>query len=437
MRPKTLIPLLALSLGAFLLTSCQEDLQPEVDRLNTELTDLKKELERERERYRAEQKSSRELHRQVRELEQEKKRAESDMRDLERDLANYRKREEEELAEEEAKPDADELKAAAKEEAKGAASARVTISGDQNSGFGVLVEADGKTWIYLPPAVLSGNSRLEITQADGTPLKKFGSFEILGNGTLARLEITEEVGKAVTLEGANEIKSSAYLVSVDPSGSVSEGRAYSVKPEMMSTDSKTRSLPVGSLIFLADGSGLIAMLVPESTKGRDLWPNAYRDQRAPRTMALRLDQTGDWTQIAIGSFLEEARVLDAADRFTRLVSAITAIQPGSGGTSDDLSVGGRMTVKEVFKENQDLSVVRTFQDLDEWLEKNGERAADQDIQKRVSRAYDEIRRTAAKETEALTSRSFSPYHTEAAKQSIEWRKAAVEDLSRAAASATE
>lgn len=422
------LPLLA---GSFLLSSCQEDLQPEVDRLESELTELRADLSREADRVREERKKNSELNKELRALEQEKKRTASEMLSLERQLADYQKQEEA-IAAAEAKPDAAEVKAAAKEAATKHAQARVTITGDRSSGFGVVVEADGKNWIYLSPAVLSGNARLEVAQSSGTSLTKFGRFEILASGSLARLEITEEPDHAIPLASKGEIPSSARLISVTPSGKVGEGRVYSIKPDILSTDSRTRSSPAGTLVFLEETGEFVAVLIPESDDERELWPDNYRRSN-PRTVALRMDQTGNWTPLAIGSFLEEARVLAQADQFTRLLAAFAVLRPAAGGVDYEASVGRRMSVKEVFSENKDLPVVRDFDALNTWLKESSKRAASQDIQKRISRVYDEIQRLAAKETKALTSQTFSPYHAAAAKQSIEWRQGAVRDMTRAAA----
>lgn len=105
------LPLLA---GTFLLSSCQEDLQPEVDGLESGLTERHGGLSRKANRLCEERMKHSELHRDLRALEQEKRRSVSEMLSLERQLADDRKQEEA-IAAAEAMPDAAEVKAAAKE----------------------------------------------------------------------------------------------------------------------------------------------------------------------------------------------------------------------------------------------------------------------------------------------------------------------------------
>jgi hypothetical protein len=424
----------ALLAGSFALTSCQEDLQPEVDRLTTEVSDLQSEIQRDRERLKSEQERSKELNAKIRELELANRQAENKAREFERDLARYQKREEAQRAAEEAKPDAKELVAAAREKVQQEIKARVTIQGDKSSGFGMIVEADNKKWIYLSPATLSGNTRVEVTQASGTPLKKFGAFELLENGTLARLEITEEPDHAIAMKAAEELKSSSSLLAVDAAMKITEGRAYNVEPESMSADSRIRALAAGTVVFRADSADLLAMLVPEVSTDHSLWPSSYLSSREPASACLRLDQSGTWTAIPIGSFLEEARVLAEADRFTRLITSAAVLRPGSDGISFDVPAGGEMSVKDVFTENKDSTIVRDMIVLSDWLKEKGGRAAPQDVQKQVSGVYDNIKRVADRDTAALTSRQFSPYHSAAAKRSIEWRNEAAKDLARTIAS---
>ena len=416
--------------AAFSLTSCQEDLQPEIDRLNAELADIRAELEDERARRSHEEEEAGKLHDELADMKSELSQAQRDARDFERELTVYQKREEAERAAEEAKPDAKELLAAAKETAQKHTQAKVTIEGDANSGSGIVVATGDKHWIYLSPATLSGNSRLEITQASGTPLKKFGAFEIMEGGAVARLEITEEPDHAVPLAGPSELSSSTRLLAFDDAGSLLEGRAYNVEDASMRVDSRIGTLPVGTPVFLADSGDLIGILSAEAAAEATLWPSTYGSTRRQTHQCLRLDPKTTWSSLAIGGFLEEAKVLDETNQLTRLLATFAIVRPTSGGINFETTAGGGMSVKEVFAAHKDESAVRSMMDLDQWLKDKGDRAAPQDLNRRVKSVYSEIQRLSARQTKEFAEHSFSAYHAPAAKLAAEWRKKADEDIAK-------
>lgn len=427
-----LFPLIATATLA--LTSCQEDLQPEIDRLNTQVSDLQDEITRQRERTRDEENEAEKLYAELREQKSELNQAQNELRALEREIAIYQKREEAALAAEEAKPDAKEALAAAKEKAEQHQQALVSIQGDKNSGSGVIVAANDKNWIYLSPATLSGNSRLEITQSNGTPLKKFGAFEIMKGGSIARLEITEAPEHVAPVAAPSELSSSSRLLSFGESQNLIEGRAYSVEPHLMSVDSKTSSLPAGTPVFSAEDGDLLGILHAEASGEATLWPSDHTSSRRQTNRCIRLDSETTWSTVSIGSFLEESKVLAEANQMTQLLSTFAILRPTASGINLDTFAGGGMTVKQVFEANKELSAVRSMMDLNNWLKDKGDRAAPQDINRRVNSVYSEIQRLSARQTKELSEREFSSYHAPASKLALEWRKEADEAIAKALSS---
>ena len=129
-------------------------------------------------------------------------------RELGRLKEDLRRREEREAA---AKaPSTREMRAEMKNKIGEHLDAMVEIKGDQTSGSGFVVEADGKTWIYCAASTLSGNSKLEITQSGGGKLEGFGAFELASGTNLARLELKEPPEKKLTEKSLKRLMQAYY-----------------------------------------------------------------------------------------------------------------------------------------------------------------------------------------------------------------------------------
>jgi len=415
----------------FAMTGCKNKEQTaEIKRLNESVeqleydlndfrqlnTDLKKRIGDLQQKVAAEQKKSYQLQR--------------DLNTATRELERYREMERRAAEEKKQEPSRAEKLAQAKKLAQEQLSATVTVTGDKTTGTGLLVEADGKTWLYVPASVLSGNSKLEITTEDGETLKKFGAFEVATGADLARLEVTEPPEKKITLpkEPVDFSSGTLGLLAVDDSAQLISGRAYGSKPDSLETDYGISHCPAGSPVFQEETGTLVGIVTEPLSAQRDLW-RQDDDRNAPRRIVTRLDRKLKWTAMPIGSFLKEGKMLERADEFTRLIHAFVAVEPNATSINLSAGVAGGVSADEIFEKNKDSSVVRSLRDLKEWIEKNqGKKISPRDVQRRVLSVMDQMDSVARRETKAFEALKFSPYHRAAAKQSLQWRKEAMQQL---------
>lgn len=306
--------------------------------------------------------------------------------------------------------------------------ALVTITGDDSKGEGFLVKADGKTWIYCAPSTLAGNSKLEITRRAGTELTKFGSFQMATDTPLARLEVLDEVEATLTVAESVELKSGAPLVGIGEDGTLVSGRSYGTEGDRLKADSRFLKCPVGTPVFNGESGELLGVMGWDGELKRELWPREDRSSYGPRQAVVRLDREIAWQDSSIGGFLEEARVLAEADERTRLLLAFATVRLGPGGANFSAGVGGGQTAKDIFSRHKDLSAVRSLVEADEWFKEKGERASDQDKNKKLRSVYEAIDRAMRRDTAEFAARNFSPYHAAVAKQSLEWRQEAAPQL---------
>lgn len=419
------------------LTGCGgKEKQAKIDELTRELELAHQSFESERKSFDAEREENDKLRDENNHLKMKTREAEGRAKTAEREVERLKEREQMARETKQRAPSSREKLEAAKTAAAELLNAVVTIKGDQSSGSGTLVQADDKSWIYLPASFLGANTKLEVTLADGTRLEKFGSFELAADADLARLEVKDEVTTKLSPESGAELKSGTILLGVDDSGSIMDSRAYGTEPATLRADSRFSKCLTGTPVFSGENTGLIGILLEPRRNQPTLWDSATRSTGVIRREICRLDRTISWTPISITAFLDEAKTLSDADRFTRLVFAFAATIPSTTGVSLDTNVGGSTSARSLFEKNQSMSAVKSLYALDEWLKEKGARASKADLSRRVDGVYGDILRRSTKNTATLSQRKFSPYHAAAATQSIEWRKDAEKKLKTTASAAS-
>lgn len=417
-----------LGLAVAVLGSCgpDEELAEELETAREQIDMLRRDVEYERERAAGREEKLVEAQAETRELETELRQLQRDLRKAESELERYRRDEERERQAEEAEPSDEEKTARSRETVESYLAARVGIEGDENSGPGLVVEAGGRHWIYLVPSILSGNTELEIRAADGAKLENFGDFELAADSSIARLELKDYEGPAVALGEAPDATSRAGVLAFDESGAVVEGRSYGERDGVLRVNREVSACPPGAPVFDAETAALLGFVVAAEAGEPSLWPDRVARGGAARD-ARPVPRAG-WSALPIGSFLQEAKLLEKANRLTRVIEAVAALNPGSGGLDIGRRIGGDLTIKEVL--STEPALARGVADLDEWLTEFGDRASEADRNRRIEGVFDDAMRIADRQSEALGRTEFSPYHAAAAGKARAWREEAVAKLKR-------
>ncbi|BCX47023.1 hypothetical protein HAHE_09310 [Haloferula helveola] len=425
--------LASLAGSTVLLSSCNEDQSAEVERLTEEVEAVQGDYESEKRMREKAEESLEKVYDELSELKGELSAVKSELKSASSELARYRKREEDAEAAEEAKPSREEMAQAGREAAEKNLAARVTITGDKSTGSGVLVEEDGKTWIYFSLKTLEGNSQLQIAGSGGGELTKFGTFEIDNARGLARLEITEEVPAKLSIPGeeTTETGRSTTLLTADESGSLIEGRSYGRSSDgTIRADSRISAAPAGAPVLKGDTGELFGVMVEADEEEHLLWPDNYSRRRPGAKTVIRLGGDADWSAVPVASYLEEARILSEMDRTTRLVAAFAAMSVSGNTITYGTIPDARMSVEEVLEEHSGADVVSSLKELSDWLGDKGARASASDVNKQVGRVFDEIQVLSTRQTKAFEGKRFSEAHTKEAAESLKWRKEAETALAK-------
>jgi hypothetical protein len=161
---------------------------------------------------------------------------------------------------------------------------------------------------------------------------------------------------------------------------------------------------------------------------RELWPKPASARLPGRRDISRLDREVKWLEVEIATFLEESKALGDIDRLTRVVFGFVAVPPRAGGLTFEVNVGDGLSAKELFEDNKVLAPVRELYDYDEWLKKDGARASEANLKRKIESIYGGMARVSKRHTATMASKKFSDFHAKDLEQSLEWRKEAEEAL---------
>ncbi len=412
------------------LASCveNEDQQIEIERLKEQNEILKDHLDSSKRTGERIEKKNKELQASLREANRKVRELGSKLAKVERSLERYHEKERREEAARETEPSRKEKQETARQAVSKSLEALVTVKGDQSSGHGVLVKADGKTWIYVPASVLDGNKELDLA-AGGSSLDDFGVFEVAADAGLARLEVTGAADTKLAPADPAELSSRVPLLGINEDEEIVEGRSYRAEAALLQADSRLSACPPGTPVFHGESGGLLGLIVEPAEADEELWDDFRRaSYRRVRRMVCRLDRQIDWNPIPIGSFLEEGKVIEDANTLTRLLHAFTAVRPTVAGVAFDAPVPSGTSARELLRAHHAMPAVRALFDLDEWLREKGGRASVVDVKKQIAKVYNIVARASSEQIRDLQTRAFSGFHRPAANQALEWRTTAEKEL---------
>ncbi|MFD0893900.1 trypsin-like peptidase domain-containing protein [Luteolibacter ambystomatis] len=303
----------------------------------------------------------------------------------------------------------------------------VIIKGDQSEGTGFFARQNGKTYLYTAAHVLSGNSKLDIRTTAGRTFTKFGAFEVAEAADMVRFAMQEEPASPPPELATNEMKVGHGVFAIGNSGgggvlTILDGTVTGLGPNQIETSAAVIQGNSGGPLFTAPEGralGIITHLIAART---DVWAAAtpFADVRR---FAARLDVDVKWKTVPIASFLEERRRIEEVNGTTRLLLALSTLQPTTAG----LRAGGqseKIDALGILQQNRTRPSVKALLEMNSSLAGNRMRQSDRDLIKKFTGFYEAILSESKRQTAGFDPERFGPYHRELAKESLEWSKAA-------------
>ena len=312
----------------------------------------------------------------------------------------------------------------------------VKIEGDVTRSHGVLVQADGKTWMYAAAQGLSGNTKLTIKGADGTAITKFGEFQVATDTSLVRLEIQQEMPVKIAMDNLATVDANTELVAVipDPNGSglqvldcrISKTNGTDFDIETYATQ-QSQGCPL-----LAAASGKVIAIFSNGSTSADLtlWPNTQQNTGTePRTRAARLNRTLEWKPSSLNAFLNERRKIDDLNKTTRLLHALASVTVTGeslqlGGTQG----GGTTTMTQVIQQNATDPLVVALKKVQTDLANKKVRVAERDITRRLASILGDAQNASVRQVTEFKGTAFSFYHRPLVESTLKWRAEADQAL---------
>ncbi|MEP4078215.1 S1 family peptidase [Haloferula sp.] len=301
------------------------------------------------------------------------------------------------------------------------------IEGDVGSGTGFIINEGDKTRLYTAAHVIAGNKTLTVKNSEGHQFKKFGKFEVAAKSDLARIELLEKFESDVNLAEPGSCKVDAPLLAIGNSGgagvlTVIKGEIESLGPDSIEVSNRVIQGNSGGPVFSGETGELLGIITHATAAQKDIWAEDTRFDKV-RRFATRLDRQISWREMGIGAFLQESVRLDSFNRNTRILYAISALDPTQAGLRLDTTVGDSgTTILSIIKENKEVPVVAELLEMNIKLGENKMRTSDNDLKSRFGRFYWGASHELNKDFKKFSPISFSGYRQDDAKQALEWRK---------------
>lgn len=305
------------------------------------------------------------------------------------------------------------------------------IEGDAGSGTGFMVREGEKLRLYTAAHVFAGNKKLAVKSIAGRQFKKFGAFEVASDADMARLEIAESYEGGYGLAKKGAVQAEAEVLCVGNSGGAGvltflRGEVLSVGPLLVEVSNEVIQGNSGGPVIDAK-SGAVVGLVTHLTAGRDdLWAKDTKFSEV-RRFAARLDRDVAWESVPIGKFLTEARLIEDYNTNSRILSAISVLNPSQEGLRLDVRVTeGGPTLLQFFQANEKNPVVAELITMNSKLGDKRLATSEKDLRSKYSSFYfSAMSRLNQGADQFDPDKLAGGYHRAAGKQASEWRKEAM------------
>ncbi len=311
------------------------------------------------------------------------------------------------------------------------------ITGDGGSGTGFITKDGERAFLYTAAHVISGNKRLTVKNANGREFRKFGAFEVASESDLARLELLEEFQGGLKVAEPASIKVNDPVLAIGNSGgagvlAILEGSAISLGPDVVEVSSNVIQGNSGGPLFSGKTGDVVGVVTHLIAARNDLWAKDTKFAEV-RRFATRLDRKITWERVPIGRFLAEHQKIEEFNRNSRILFAISSLDPTQDGLRLDSTIGDDgPTLVSVFNENKNVPIVAELFDMNSKLGDKRLRTSESELKKRFASYYQSCLTKLDQGGEKFAAKDFSGQNRERAKQAREWRDEAVKEVRSAA-----
>ncbi|MCU0796125.1 MAG: trypsin-like peptidase domain-containing protein, partial [Akkermansiaceae bacterium] len=237
----------------------------------------------------------------------------------------------------------------------------VIIDGNDGTGSGFIMKIAGRNYLYTAAHVICGNTKLTVTNSSGRRFTKFGAFEAADDCDIARIEILEDCESAITLASPNAAKVQEPVLAIGQSGgagvlTVLEGDVISLGPKEIEVSADVIQGNSGGPLFHGISGDVMGIVTHLVAPREDVWAQDTGFDEI-RRFATRLDRDFKWKQMPIGRFIGEKERLEEHVRKTRVLFALSALQPGQQGLRLPGLHGSEQDVLTILAENTDEPAV--------------------------------------------------------------------------------
>lgn len=318
--------------------------------------------------------------------------------------------------------------------------AMVTIEGDGGKGFGVLVNEEGKLWLYTAAHVLGGQMKLTVTGANGNKITRFGQLQIAGESDLVRLEVQGAEGLAglewVPAErGLREKMGLLVVADGDPRVSAIDGLPPAPgKPVAMAGG----GTPVGGAVVLDQSdAGLLGVVALADAKRGELFERTGARLSAMNSAFLRPGGDVAWKTLSVNSFLAEGRMIAEYDAMTRLAMAMAGVRYVGGRIQFEGIIGPGVSAMRILEENKKIPAVAellAFNSREDVASKKI-KPNEQDVKRKALGILTSIAAAVRQSAQGFEPAKFTGIHRVMAEESAGWRAPAEQAMREALAAA--
>ena len=313
----------------------------------------------------------------------------------------------------------------------------VVVEGDVGNGTGFLCNVDGVSYIYTAAHVLSGNTRITIKDQKGNEFRSFDSLETAEGLDLLRLRLSETHPSGLDLAtSTDDIKVGDKIAALGngAGGGVIApewGEVMGISADFFEINADIVPGNSGGPVLEGTSKRAIGVVTHATQNEETIWTRNTRYTEI-RRYAARIDKEHTWKEQSIGSFIGEGKAIAAYDKLTRLLFALCSLDAYTDGLrlGEEVSEGSGITIQQVLRENEDRTLVKNFERVNEYLSRYRGTMSKADARNRIVSIFRQAESLAQSTKREVGLPVTSSFHENEIKLSVEWREKAIERIKR-------